>query len=165
MPAGSERCADLAGALGFGGPHFASTSCVLVAAFLVFRFRNDTGDGDGPSLAVDGDVGEVGGGDMPGGPAGGVLDHGTDTDLHAGAEGSVDAGLEDQQVANVNGSDEVEVVHGCRDDDGAGVAPCGDSSNEVDELHQATAKEVAEGIGVGREYDLAALCLAGGDCS
>jgi len=59
----------------------------------------------------------------------------------------------------VDGGDEVEVVHGGGDDDGPGVANGGDGADEVDELHQAAAKEVAEGVGVCGEDDFAALGL------
>ena len=40
-----------------------------------------------------------------------VFDHRFDADLHGGAEGAVDAGLEDEQVADVDRGDEVEVIH------------------------------------------------------
>jgi hypothetical protein len=92
-----------------------------------------------------------------------VFDHGFDADLHGGTEGAVDAGFEDQEVADFDGGDEVEVVHGGGDGEGAGVAAGGHGTDEVDELHEAAAEKIAERVAVGGEDNLAALGLGVAD--
>ena len=92
-----------------------------------------------------------------------VFDHALDADFHGGSEGPVDAGLEDEEVADFYRSDEIEMVHGSSDDGGAGVTAGGHGSGEIDELHEAAAEEVAEGVGVAGEDDLGALGLGVGD--
>ncbi|GAC1415041.1 MAG: hypothetical protein NVSMB62_01940 [Acidobacteriaceae bacterium] len=94
-----------------------------------------------------------------------VFDHRFDADLHTGAEGAIDAGAKDDEVANFAGGDEVEVIHAGGDGKGLGVPAGGDGADEIDELHEASAKEVAEGVGVCGEDDLAALGLRFGYCA
>jgi hypothetical protein len=161
MPLWGEDGADFFFALGFSGAHLAAAACVFVAAALVFGFGEDLWDFDAVAGGVYGYEGEVGGGDVAELLLADVFDHGFDADLHGGLEGAVDAGLEDEEVADADGGYEVEVVHGGGDGEGAGVAAGGHGSDEVDELHEAAAEEVAEGVGVGGEDDLAALGLRG----
>ncbi len=92
-----------------------------------------------------------------------VFDHGFDADFHGGAEGAVDAGLEDEEIADADGGDEIEVIHGGGDDEGARVAAGGHGADEIHELHEPATEEVAEGVGVGGKDDLAAFGLGGAD--
>ena len=63
---------------------------------------------------------------------------------------------------SVDRGDEVDVVHGDGDGYAAGVAGGGEGGDKVDELEEAAAEEVAEGVGVAGEDDLGALGLGGG---
>lgn len=159
--------AEVAFAFGLAGAHLAAAAGVFVAAALVFGLGKDRWDEDLLAGAIDGDEGEVGGGDvaeylrLP--FVQDVFDHDTDAHLHGGAEGAVHAGFEDEDVTDTDGGDEVEVVHARRDADGAGVAEGGHGGGEVDVLHQTAAEEVAEGVRVGGKDDLGALGLRVGD--
>ena len=88
-----------------------------------------------------------------------ILHHRLDADLHRGAKGAVDARLQDQQVAHMNGRDEVQVVHAGGHRDGPGMSARRHRSNQVDVLHQPTAKQISQGICVGGKDNLAALGL------
>src|SRR5579863_8052984 len=67
-----------------------------------------------------------------------------DADLKRGVEGAIDAGLEDEQIADVHRLNEVNVIHGCRDHVSARVAIGGDGASEIDEVHEAAAKQITE---------------------
>ena len=84
------------------------------------------------------------------------------TDLKGRVEGAIDAGLEDEQIADVHGLNEIDVIHRSRDDVGARVAIGGDGAGEIDEVHQATAEEVAERVGVVGEDNLSHFGLGAG---
>ena len=71
-----------------------------------------------------------------------------DADFHGSFEGAIDGGFEDEQVADVDGRNEVDVFHGGGDDVGAGVAIGGHGADEVNEVHEAAAEQVAQSIGV-----------------
>ncbi len=109
------------------------------------------------AVMIDGDERQVGGGDMTQLLLADIFDHRFDADFHRGAEGAVDAGFEDEEIADVDGGDEVEVIHGGGDDERARVPTGGHGANEIHKLHQAATKEVAQGVRVGGEDDLAAL--------
>lgn len=91
-----------------------------------------------------------------------IFHHALHAHLHGGAKRSVDAGLQDQQVADPDGRDEVEMVHAGGDDDRPCVAAGSHRSGQIDELHQAAAKQRAKRIGVAGEDDLGALGLGVG---
>ena len=163
MPLGGEDGAEFFFALSFAGAHFAAAAGIFVAADLMFGFGDDLGDFDAVAGGVDGDEGEVGGGDVAELLRANVFDHGFDADLHGGAEGAVDAGLENEEIADVDGGYEVEVIHGSRNDEGACVATGGHGADEIHELHEPASEEVAESVGVGWKDDLAAFGLGGTD--
>jgi hypothetical protein len=54
----------------------------------------------------------------------------------------------------VDGLDEVDVIHGGGDDVGARVSIGSDGAGEINEVHEAPAEEIAEGIGVVGEDNL-----------
>lgn len=163
MPFGSEDGAEIFFALCFAGAHFAAAAGVFIAANLVFGFGDDLRDFDAVAVFVDGDEGEVGGGDVAKLLQANIFDHGLDADFHGGVVGTVDAGLEDEQVADLDGGYEVEVIHGGGDGECSCVSTGSHGADEIDELHEAAAKEVAEGVGVGGEDDLTAFRLGGAD--
>ena len=163
MPFGSEDGTKFFLAQNFRGAHFTASAGVFVAASLVVSFRDDLGDFDAMTRCINGDEGEVGGGDMAQSLLANVFDHCLDADLHRGTEGTVDAGFEDEKVTDTDGGDEIEVIHGGGDDEGARVAAGGHGADKIHELHQATAEQITEGVAVGREDDFAALGLGCAD--
>ena len=64
MPLGGERGAEFFFALDFAGAHLAAAAGIFVAALLVLGFGDDLRDVDAVAVVVDGDEGEVGGGDV-----------------------------------------------------------------------------------------------------
>jgi len=148
-------------ASGFGGGAvfvfalavFTAAASVIVAAGFFFGFGFEFGDGNFAALRVNSDEGEVGRGDVVVSAGDGVFDPDFDADFHGRGEGAVEGRFEDEQVADVDGRDEVDVVHRGGDDVGAGVAIGGHGSDEVDVMHEAAAEQVAEGVGVvGQDY-------------
>lgn len=163
MPLGGEGGAEFFLAQDFGGAHLATAAGIFVAAGLVRGFCDDLRDFDAVTSCVDGDEGEVRRGDVTQPLLTNVFHHGLDADFHGGAEGSIDAGLEDEQIANLDGGYEVEVVHGGGNDKGARMAAGSHGTNEIHELHEAATEEGTEGVGVGGKDDLAAFRLGGAD--
>jgi len=163
MPFGGEDGAEFFLAQDFGGAHLAAAAGIFVAADLVCGLGYDLGDFDAMTCCVDGDEGEVCGGDVSEPLLANVFHHGLDANFHGGTEGPIDACFEDEQVADLDGGDEVEVVHGGGDDEGARVAAGGHGAYQIHELHEAAAEKGAEGVGIGREDDFAALRLGGAD--
>jgi hypothetical protein len=169
LPGPLSRGVVVAGGLGgvaavvFELAVFTATAGVFVAADFVFGLGVEFGDGDASTLGIDGDEGEVGRGDVAVGSGDGVFDPDFHADLHRSVEGAVHHGFQDEQVAHVDGGDEVDVVHGGGDDVGAGVAISGHGSDEVDKVHEAAAEQVAEGVGVVGQDELGHLGLRFGD--
>ena len=114
-------------------------------------------------MLVDGDEDEIGAGDVEMRSGLRIFDPDLDADFERGVEGAIDAGLENEQIADVHGLDEVDVIHGRGDDVGARVAIGGDGAGEVDEVHEAAAEQIAEGVGVVGEDDLSHLGLGAGN--
>jgi len=131
----------------------------------VCGFGNNLGHFDTVAGCVDRDEGKVRGGDMAKSLLANVFHHGLDADFHRGTKGSIDAGLEDEEIADANRGDEVEVIHGGRDDEGAGVATGSHGADEIHKLHQPPTEEVAEGVAVGGKDNFAAFRLGGADAT
>lgn len=89
---------------------------VFEAAFFVFGFGQNGGDGAGALVFVEGDEGEVGGGgdDLLGGV--GVFADYADTDFHGCAADIIDGCFEDDVVADADGLFEGERVDAGGDD-------------------------------------------------
>ena len=69
-----------------------------------------------------------------------ALDPNLYTGLHGGVEGAIDGRAEDHEIADVDGNEEVEVIDGCGDDVALGVAMGGESSGDIDPVHEAAAE-------------------------
>ena len=137
----------------------AAEECVVVPAHLVGCFGLDDGNFLPASVRVDGDKNEIGAGDVEVRSGLRVFDPHLNTYFDRCVEGAVDAGLENEQVADVHMLDEVDMIHGRGDDVSARMTICGDGTNDVDEVHEATAEEVSEGVGVVGKDDLGHLGL------
>ena len=137
----------------------AAKKCVCVATDFVGCIRLHLGQLLPPAMFVDGDEDEVSAGYVQMRACLRILDPDFDADLHRGVEGAVHPRLQDQQIANVDGCDEVDVVHRGSDDVGAGVAIGGHRSHEVDEMHEPAAEQIAEGVGVVGQDQLGHLRL------
>ena len=91
-----------------------------------------------------------------------------DADLHRGTVAAIDPGFEDEQVADVNRGDEVNVVHRSGDDvrsrvtvrrrspRSAKAAHCRDQVNKV---HEPATQKIAEGVRVIGQHQLGHLGL------
>ncbi len=86
----AKRCAHLPLSLGFARTHLASTTSILVAAGLVCCLGNHLRDDEARAIALDGDEGEIGGGDVAKPLGANVFYHDADADFHGGSEGAVD---------------------------------------------------------------------------
>ena len=62
----------------------------------------------------------------------------------------------------MHGANEVDVVHGGGNDVGVRVAIGSHGSGEIDKVHQATAQQIAQGVGVVGQDDLSHLRLGAG---
>src|ERR1035437_6564948 len=90
-----------------------------VAAPFVRCFENQLRHTHRMTFLVDGDKDQVGAGHMAMHVGSRVLSPDFYAHFHGTCEGSVDAGLESDQVAEVDGLDEIDMVHGGGDDVGA----------------------------------------------
>src|SRR3569833_1467912 len=92
----------------------------------------------------------------------GILNPDFHTDFEGCIEGAIDAGLQNEQIAYVDGLDEIDMVHRCCDHMRPGVPICRDRSGEIDEVHEAAAEQVAERVCIVGEDDLSHLGLRAG---
>lgn len=142
---------------------FAAEHGVVVTAEFVWGFGLDNWNLLTASVLIDGDEDEVGAGDVEVGPGLRVFDPDLNTNFNRCVESAVNAGLEDEEIADVHGLDEINVIHGRGDDVSAGVAICRDRADDVDEVHEAAAEEVPKGVGIVGENDLSHLGLSAGN--
>lgn len=163
VPLRRECCPEFFFASHFSGAHLAASAGVFKASLLVIGFRDDLGNVDALTGVIDCYEGQIGRGDMPQGVGADVFHHALHPDFHGGVEGAIDAGLENENVSDLDRGDEVEMVHGSGDRNGSGMAAGGHGTDQIDKLHQPSAEEVAEGIGIAGEDNLAALGL--GECN
>jgi hypothetical protein len=136
---------------------------VVEAAGLVGRFGLNGGHLLAATVLIDGDKNEVGAGDVKMGAGLRILDPDLNAYFKRCIESTVDTGLEYEQVADVDGLDEVDVIHGRGDDVGARVAVGRDGAGDIDEMHETAAEQVAESVGVIGKDDLSHLGLGAGN--
>src|SRR5262249_31886934 len=81
---------------------------------------------------------------------------GEDIDLHLERRGedAGDARLQDDEVADLDRVQELQIVDGGRNEQRARVAVAGDGAGDVDEVHDRAAEDVAERVRVVRQHDL-----------
>ena len=115
------------------------------------------------TVLVDGDEDEISAGDVKMGAGLRIFNPDFNAYFKRCVESTVDTGFEDDQVAYVNGLDEVDVIHGRGDDVGARVAIGGNRAREVDEVHETAAEQVTEGVGVVGKNDFSHLGLCAGN--
>ena len=142
---------------------FAAAKRIVVAADFVGRFGLHLGQLLPAAVFVDGNEDEVGAGDVQMRPGLRIFDPDLDADLERRVEGAIDARFENEQIADVDRLDEVDVIHGRGDDVGARVPIGGHGAGQVDEVHQASAEQIAERVGVVGQDDLSHLRLRAGD--
>ena len=111
-------------------------------------------------MTVDGDEGEVGRTYMATFTGDVALNPHLYAGLHGGVEGAVDGRAEDDEVADMNGNEEVEVIDRSGDDVALGVAMGGESSGDIDPVHEAAAKEGSERVRIVRHDDFDHFGLA-----
>src|SRR3954469_15246609 len=143
----------------FGLTVVAATERIGVTLLLFFTLRDDRWHVELSPMLVYGDEGEISAGDVAGRGGHVVLDIDLHADLHRGRKGAIDGRLQDQQVTNVDRRKEIDVVHGGGNDVTARVTVRGHGGGDVDEVHEASAKQIAERIGIVGEDDLRHLRL------
>jgi hypothetical protein len=158
-------CVTAVGRSAFFESHFLAT--ILAAAYrplkatlLVFTFRNYGRDVTVPAMAIDGNKGQVSGADMTPFASDVAFHPDLYTGFHRGIEGAVDRGTKDNEVANVDGHEEIEMVDGSSDNEAPGMTMCGKCAGNVDPMHQSATEEGAKRIGVVRENDFDHFRLA-----
>jgi hypothetical protein len=138
---------------------------IVVTTEFVGGFGLDRWDLLPATVLVDSDEDEVSAGHMEVRSGLRIFDPDFNAHFKRCIESTVDAGLEDEQIADVHGLDEVDVIHGRGDNMCARMAVGGDGPGDVDEMHETAAEQVAKSVGVIGENDLSHLRLSAGDCA
>jgi|SRR5579862_1374367 len=73
-------------------------------------------------------------------------------DFHGGAKDAIDAGLQDDPFADVDGKAEIHIVNRRGDAMAIGVASGRERSGDVDQVHHAATQHFAERVGVVWQY-------------
>ena len=141
----------------------ATEKSVVIAADFVWCFRLNGRYFLATTVLIDGDEDEIGAGDVKMRAGLRILDPDFNAHFEGSIESAVDTRFEDEQVADVYGLYEIDMVHGRGDDVGARVAIGGYGAGDVDEMHEAATEQVAEGVGVIRKDDFGHLGLGAGD--
>ena len=108
---------------------------IVIAARLVRGLRLHLRNFLAAAMFIDGDEDQVSAGYVQMRSGLWIFHPDFDTDLERRIEGAIDAGLEDEQIANVNRLNKVDVIHGGGDNVGARVAIGGNGTGEIDEVH------------------------------
>ena len=91
-------------------------------------------------MAIHRDKSEIGLRDLLAGVGNVIFDRDSDADLHRGLECAVDRRLQHDHVSDVDGHEEIDVIHGGRDDVGMGVPMGGQCAGEIDPVHESPAQ-------------------------
>lgn len=134
------------------GPAFAG---LFVAPQFDFGLRKDGGDGNFPAILVERDEGEIGRRSVFDLAGVKVFDEDFDADFHGGAEDSIDARFEGDELADVDRVEERHPVNGGGDNSAACMAGGSEGGGEIDERHDLSPEKGAEDVGVVGKRELA----------
>ncbi len=121
---------------------------VFVAAYFFGSFGDDGSYWKLASVAIDGDKCEIGGADVAALSGKVALDPDLDSYFHGGVIDAVDGRLEDDEVSDARGGEEIEMIGGGGDDIAARMAMRGERSGKIDPMHEAAAEKSAEWVGI-----------------
>ena len=133
---------------GLGLAMLAAQQRIGVVALLLGRLRDHLGHAHPPPLLVDGHKDQEGTGHVQNLARLSVFRPHLHAHLHRGGKCAVDAGLERDQVAQVHRLDEVDVVHRGGHNVGARVPVGGHCASHINEVHQPSAQQIAQRVGV-----------------
>ena len=68
------------------------------------------------------------------------------SNFHGGMECAIHGGFQDQQITNVHGREKINMVHGCGHHIAARMAVRGEGSGYVNQVHEASAEQIAQRI-------------------
>src|SRR5579872_37903 len=134
-------------------------SCIVVPATLLVAFGDDRGDREASPSCVDSHKCQVGGTDMLAIVMQIVLDEDFYANLHRTMENAIYRRFQDHQIPDMYRHQKIEVINRRRDDISAGMTMRCHSSRKVDPVHQASAKQRAERVGVVGKNNLSHLGL------
>jgi len=103
------------------------------------------------AVAIDCDESQVSRADVPLGSGDVILHPDLDADLHRGVEGAIHRRSKHEQVADVHGREKIKMIGGSGDDEATRMAMTGESSGDIDQMHEASAEQIAQRIGVVRK--------------
>ena len=134
--------------------HWLRPAAKAAAVFLLFGFKGQGRDRGGVAGLVQGHKGQKGRGHMPDLAVQQIFGFRPHANLHGGPAGQVDAGLENQKVADKRRVDEIQAVDGGGHHIAAGVPEGGHAGRAVDVFHDDAAVNIAGRVGVFRQQKM-----------
>src|SRR5258706_11032951 len=143
----------------FRAAQFAASEGIFIAALLFIGFRDDGRDGQVAARGIHRYERQVRRADMLVAFGVIVLHPNLDADLHGSVVNAIHRRAEDDDVSNANRHEEIEMINGCRSHVLARVPMSSHGACHIDPVHEASAEESIERIGVVGENDLRHLRL------
>src|SRR5579864_2721351 len=143
----------------FGTADFPAPSGIVVAALLLFGLGNHGRDLQVLAGAVDGYERQVGGGYVLGRVGNVILNEDLHTHFHRAVEDAINRGAKDDKISDADRDQEIDVIDGGGDDVVTGMTVRGHGAGEIDPVHQASAEQGGERVGVVGQNDFGHLGL------
>src|SRR5690348_8493061 len=153
-------CTLLLFALPLFEPACSTFPCRLESALLVRRLRDEAGNRDRTSGAVDRHERQIARIRVPTPPGEQFLRFDPHPHFHRRTTDVIDARLEDHQVAEMNWLAKIDSVDRCRYDAGARVAECRDGGGLIHQGENHPAENVPQVVCVLRHHELRRFVLA-----
>ena len=118
---------------------FPAASRVFISAALLFRFRDDSGNGHVASTTIHSNECQICGTNMLALVEKIVFHPDFYSHFHRSVEDAVNGRTKNHQIADMHGSPKIEVIDGSGHDVVAGVAMSRHRTREIDPVHQSSA--------------------------
>ena len=138
---------------------FAAATRVFIAPSLLIRFRDDSGNGDVATTSIHGDEGQIRGTDMLALIEKVVFHPDFYSHFHRSVEDAVNGRTKNHQISHMHGSPKIEMIDGSGDDIIPGVAMRRHRAGEIDPVHESSAQQSSQWIGIVGEDDFIHLRL------
>jgi len=159
MPSRPKRRPHLFLPLRLAGSHLTSPSRILEPALLMIRLRHNTRYNQPIPFTIHSHKCQISRRNMTQVLFAHILHHHSNSHLHRGPKRTIHTRLQDQQLPHPHWSHKIKVIHRSRDRNRPCMPAGSHCANQVDVLHQPSAKQVPKRIRVRRKHNLTSLRL------
>src|SRR5581483_5323125 len=148
------RYEDITLAVFFNLAEFAAASSVFITPLFLFSFGNHRRYRNMMPVPVHCHIGYIGGAHVAFGSGNLIFHPDFDSSFHRSIECAIDGRTQDQQVTYVHGREKIKVLDAGGYHITARVPMASQGAGEIDEVHQPSAEQIAQRVGVVGQNDL-----------